>query len=291
MLTGCHLAGLDGVLLARYKLQSSRSCGESGSRDREIDVMDGGKREVIRTEGLACSYRAGRVLEDISISVAAGDYIGIVGPNGSGKSTLVQALIGLCPISDGSASLFGVPAARFTDWGRIGYLPQDLRLLNPSFPATVAESVGLGLLSRKRFPRKLTRLDRDKVETTLESLGVHDLRGKLIGELSGGQQQRVLLARALVNDPDLLILDEPTAALDPETRERFYQQIGEINRSRGVTVLLVTHDTGAIGLHATKMLYLDKRVIFYGSFEEFCCSEDMSTIFGSHSQHLMCHRH
>lgn len=253
--------------------------------------MSGTAHEIIRTEGLACSYRAGRVLEDISISVEAGDYVGIVGPNGSGKSTLVQALIGLCSISEGSASLFGVPCGRFAEWGRIGYLPQDLRLLNPVFPATVAEAVGLGLLSRKRFPRKLNRLDRDRVEATLETLGVQDLRGKLIGELSGGQQQRVLLARALVNDPELLILDEPTAALDPETRERFYQQIGEINRSRGVTVLLVTHDTGAIGLHATKMLYLDKRVIFYGSFEEFCCSEEMSAIFGAHSQHLMCHRH
>ncbi len=248
-------------------------------------------REIIRTEGLACSYRVGRVLEDVSITVTAGDYVGIVGPNGSGKSTLVQALIGLCPISGGSASLFGVPCGRFTQWGRIGYLPQNLRLLNPVFPATVAEAVGLGLLSQKRFPRRLTRPDREKVAATLESLGVHDLRDKLIGELSGGQQQRALLARALVNDPELLILDEPTAALDPETRERFYRLIADLNRSRGVTVLLVTHDAGAIGQHATKMLYLDKRVIFYGSFEEFCCSDDMSTIFGKHSQHLMCHRH
>jgi len=248
-------------------------------------------QEVIRTEGLACSYRAGRVLEDVSITVEAGDYVGIVGPNGSGKSTLVQALLGLCAISSGTASLFGLPCSRFTQWRRIGYLPQNLRLLNPVFPATVAEAVGLGLLSRKRFPRRLTRADREKVNVTLESLGIDDLGGKQIGELSGGQQQRALLARALVNDPELLILDEPTAALDPETRERFYNLIAEANRSRGVTVLLVTHDAGAIGQHATKMLYLDKRVIFYGGFDEFCRSDDMSTIFGQHSQHLMCHRH
>ncbi|MBI2354452.1 MAG: metal ABC transporter ATP-binding protein [Deltaproteobacteria bacterium] len=247
--------------------------------------------EIVTTERLACSYRAGRVLEDVSITVAAGDYVGVVGPNGSGKSTLVQALIGLVPISAGTASLFGVPSGSFAEWGRIGYLPQSLRLLNPMFPATVAETVALGLLSLKRFPRRLTRHDRDRVAATLEGLGVHDLRHKMIGELSGGQQQRVLLARALVNDPELLILDEPTAALDPETRERFYELIAEMNRLRGVTVLLVTHDAGAIGRHATKMLYLDKRVIFYGSFEEFCGSEEMSTIFGAHSQHLMCHRH
>ena len=247
--------------------------------------------EVVRTEGLCCSYNVGRVLEDISITVEAGDYVGIVGPNGSGKSTLVQALIGLVAISEGRASLFGVPCDNFSSWGRIGYLPQSLRLLNPVFPATVAETVGLGLLSQKRFPRKMTRDDWERVDATLDSLGVYDLRLKLIGELSGGQQQRVLLARALVNSPELLILDEPTAALDPETRERFYALIADINRSQGVTVLLVTHDSGAIGQHATKMLYLDKRVLFYGSFDDFCASEEMSALFGTHSQHLMCHRH
>ncbi|OGR29312.1 MAG: ABC transporter ATP-binding protein [Desulfuromonadales bacterium GWD2_54_10] len=247
--------------------------------------------EVVTTERLCCSYRVGRVLEDISITVEAGDYVGIVGPNGSGKSTLVQSLIGLVAISAGSASLFGVPCDSFSAWGRIGYLPQSLRLLNPVFPATVAETVGLGLLSQKNFPRKMTSSDWERVDTTLESLGVYDLRSKLIGELSGGQQQRVLLARALVNKPELLILDEPTAALDPETRERFYAMIADVNRSQGVTVLLVTHDAGAIGKHATKMLYLDKRVLFYGNFDEFCVSEEMSALFGTHTQHLMCHRH
>lgn len=248
-------------------------------------------REVVRAERLGVSYRVGQVLEDISFLIEAGDYVGIVGPNGSGKSTLVRALIGLCTICDGSASLFGIPCSRFDEWGRIGYLPQNLGLYNPVFPATVAETVALGLLSRKRFPRRITRHDRETVERMLEELGVSDLKNKLIGELSGGQQQRVLLARALVNEPELLILDEPTAALDPETRDRFYRLIAEINRTRGVTVLLVTHDTGAIGQHASKMLYLDKRLLFFGSFDQFCRSPEMSALFGEHSQHLMCHRH
>ena len=246
---------------------------------------------IVRTDRLCCSYRTGRVLEDITISVEAGDYVGIIGPNGSGKSTLVRALMGLCAVSSGSASLFGVPCSRFSAWGRIGYLPQSLHLLNQLFPATVAETVGLGLLSLKRFPRRMTQADRGKVDAVLEQLDIYAIRSQLIGELSGGQQQRVLLARALVNDPELLILDEPTAALDPEMRERFYALIGEINRSRRVTVLLVTHDTGAIGKFASKMLYLDKRMLFYGNFEEFCRSEEMSALFGEHSQHMMCHRH
>ncbi|MDD2580608.1 MAG: metal ABC transporter ATP-binding protein [Desulfuromonadaceae bacterium] len=247
--------------------------------------------KIVTTELLSCSYREGRVLEDISFQVERGDYVGIVGPNGSGKSTLVKALLGLVTISKGSASLFGTPLPHFRDWYKVGYLPQSLHLVNPVFPATVHETVGLGLLSLKRFPKRLNRADNDKINTILDELGILDLEHKLIGELSGGQLQRVLLARAIVNDPELLVLDEPTAALDPETRGRFYAMIASINRSRGVTVLLVTHDSGAIGEHASKMLYLDKKILFYGSFDQFCCSHEMSSLFGEHSQHLMCHRH
>jgi len=247
--------------------------------------------ELVRTELLSCSYGEGRVLENISLVVDAGDYVGIVGPNGSGKSTFVRSLLGLCPISSGGAFLFGQPVASFNEWARVGYLPQSLQLVNPVFPATVSEVVGLGLLSRKRFPRRLSRSDKEIVDKNLNELDIYNIKDKLIGELSGGQQQRVLLARALVNNPELLILDEPTAALDPETRERFYLLIAGLNRTRGVTVLLVTHDSGAIGKHASKMLYLDKRLLFYGSFEDFCRSEEMSAMFGEHSQHIMCHRH
>ena len=247
--------------------------------------------KIVTTELLSCSYREGRVLEDVSFQVERGDYVGIVGPNGSGKSTLIKALLGLVTINRGSAALFGTPLSDFRDWHKVGYLPQSLQLVNPVFPATVHETVGLGLLSLKRFPKRLNRADKDKINTILDELGVLDLEHKLIGELSGGQLQRVLLARAIVNDPELLVLDEPTAALDPETRGRFYAMIADINRTRGVTVLLVTHDSGAIGEHASKMLYLDKKILFYGGFEEFCHSPEMSSMFGEHSQHLMCHRH
>ena len=247
--------------------------------------------KIVTTELLSCSYREGRVLEDISFQVEHGDYIGIVGPNGSGKSTLIKALLGLVTIDRGSVELFGTALSGFCDWHKVGYLPQSLRLVNPVFPATVHETVGLGLLSLKSFPKRLNRADNEKIVETLDELGISDLKHKLVGELSGGQLQRVLLARAIVNDPELLVLDEPTAALDPETRGRFYVMIGAINRSRGVTVLLVTHDSGAIGEHASKMLYLDKKLLFYGSFDEFCCSSEMSSLFGEHSQHLICHRH
>ena len=246
---------------------------------------------IVSTDQLTCSYREGAVLEGVSFQVERGDYIGIVGPNGSGKSTLIKALLGLVTINRGGVSLFGTSLSAFREWHKVGYLPQSLHLVNPVFPATVHETVGLGLLSLKHFPKRLNRMDMDKINVTLNELGILHLKHKLIGELSGGQLQRVLLARAIVNDPELLVLDEPTAALDPETRGRFYAMIADINRTRGVTILLVTHDSGAVGEHASKMLYLDKKVLFFGSFDEFCCSPEMSTLFGEHSQHLMCHRH
>ncbi|MDD2851301.1 MAG: metal ABC transporter ATP-binding protein [Desulfuromonadaceae bacterium] len=246
---------------------------------------------VVTAELLSCSYREGMVLEDISFQVQRGDYVGIVGPNGSGKSTLIKALLGLVTINTGKAALFDISLSDFRDWCKVGYLPQSLHLVNPVFPATVHETVGLGLLSLKKFPKRLNRADNDKISKLLYELGSSEIEHKLIGELSGGQLQRALLARAIINDPELLVLDEPTAALDPETRERFYAMIADINRTRAVTILLVTHDSGAIGEHASKMLYLDKTVLFYGSFDEFCHSPEMSSLFGEHSQHLMCHRH
>jgi zinc transport system ATP-binding protein len=247
--------------------------------------------ELMNVAGLSVRYDAAEVLRQVSFSVAAGDYVGVVGPNGSGKSTLIKALLGLVEVAQGNVSLFGAPLARFGEWRRIGYLPQRLRFFNPNFPATVEEIVGLGLLAGKRLPRKLTREDDAAVERTLAFMGITELRRRLIGDLSGGQQQRVLLARAIVGGPELLILDEPTTALDPETREKFYALLQELNRERGTTVILVTHDTWSIGKYATRFLYVDKRIIFDGTFDDFCHSTEMTEMFGVHAQHIICHRH
>ncbi len=247
--------------------------------------------EVISIEGLSFAYQGSQVLRDITCTMKTGDYVGIVGPNGSGKSTLIRCILGLNRAVKGSISLFGVPWNSFSDWHRIGYLPQGLQLFNPNFPATVSEVVRLGLLSHKRAPKRFDRSDAAAVDRILELMGIVAIKNKLIGELSGGLRQRALLARALVNDPELLILDEPTTALDPETRESFYEVIKDLNRTKNTTVLLVTHDTATVGLYASRLLYLDKRIIYYGSFEDFCTSLEMTEIFGTHSQHLICRRH
>lgn len=248
-------------------------------------------QELISVDHLTCRHGAVEALSDISFHVMAGDYLGIVGPNGSGKSTLVRALLGLMPAYLGQISLFGQSRDSFSAWERLGYLPQNMGPLNPAFPATVFEVVQLGLLAGKALPRQLCRHDRKQVQDILELLGIDHLQSRMIGELSGGQQQRAMLARALVNNPELLIMDEPTAALDPDIRDRFYELVARMNKSNGTTVLLVTHDTGTIGQYASRMLYLDKKVLFFGSFDEFCHSSEMSAFFGEHSQHLICHRH
>jgi zinc transport system ATP-binding protein len=247
--------------------------------------------EVIHAEALSFRYNSALVLEDVTFSVPAGEFLGIVGPNGSGKTTLIKLALGLVPASGGKVSLFGAEPPNFREWRRVGYVPQKATNVNPNFPATVREIVGLGLLSSKPFPKRMSRADDGAVARALDSMGIGSIADKLIGELSGGQQQRTLIARALVNNPELLILDEPTTALDPDGREGFFALLTELNREKGITVLMVTHDLGTIGQYASSLLYVDKRLIFSGSFEQFCGSADMGQYFGPFSQHLICHRH
>lgn len=246
---------------------------------------------VIRVENLNFYYPPVEVLREITFDVGAGDYVGLVGPNGSGKTTLVRAILGIARPASGRIVLFGQDIEKFQDWRKVGYLPQGFGGFNPHFPATVREVASLGLIARKTFPRRLDRADMRAVDRALDGLGIADIGHKLIGELSGGQQQRVLIARAIVGDPELIIFDEPTAALDPDTREQFFTILQDLNRNRGVTMILVTHDIGTIGQYASKMLYIDRRVIFYGDFDEFCRSDNMTALFGRGAQHIICHRH
>jgi zinc transport system ATP-binding protein len=249
--------------------------------------------DVVSVRGLTFGYEAKPVLEGVSFSIAEGDYVGLVGPNGSGKSTLVRLILGLETPAAGHVALFGAPSGTFRDWHRVGYLPQKNAALARFFPATVREVVAMGLVPKGAggdggHGRSHAR---QAVQSAMELVDIADIGDKLIGALSGGQQQRVLLARALVKEPELLILDEPTIAIDPEIRERFLDVLSGLNLERRVTVLLVTHDTGSIGKYAKKLLYLEGEVVFYGGFDEFCLSEEMTRVFGAFAQHLICHRH
>ncbi|MBA4371611.1 MAG: ABC transporter ATP-binding protein [Thermodesulfovibrio sp.] len=246
--------------------------------------------EVVHASQVTHSFNAVEVLSDISFSIRKGDYVGLVGPNGSGKSTLVRLILGLLTPTAGSMSIFGTSHKELRDWNRIGYLPQKINFFNPHFPSTVSEIVSLGLVAESDR-RSTNAEDKESVERALELLGIADLKKELIGALSGGQQQRVFIARALVGNPELLILDEPTTALDPETRENFFSLLHHLNHHHQVSIVLVTHDIGSIGEFASKLLYLDKKIIFYGDFDEFCKSDHMTRIFGPSSQHIICHKH
>jgi zinc transport system ATP-binding protein len=246
---------------------------------------------IVTVENLSFRYNSVEVLSDISFDVRAGDFIGLVGPNGSGKTTAIKVILGLMKQTKGAVSLFGTRVHDFRDWQRIGYLPQKLTHFNPYFPATVREIVSSGLFSTKKFPKRMQHADAASIHEAMELVDVASIGETLIGELSGGQQQRVLVARAIVNRPELLILDEPTTALDPEARDKFFQTLTALNRAGNVTIILITHDIASIGKYASKLLYLDKRVIFFGSFHDFCVSEKMTNYFGEFTQHLICHRH
>ena len=236
---------------------------------------------VISVDNLTFCYNSLEVISDISFAVKKGDYLGIAGPNGSGKSTLIKNILGILRPQKGAVNIFGKPLTSFHQWNRIGYLPQRISALNNHFPSTVEEIVQLGMTKRNTIALK----------RTLEMMGIAHLASRLIGELSYGEQQRTMLARTLISQPDLLIFDEPTTALDPETREIFYSLTDEMNRTNGTTVVLITHDTGVIGKYACNLLYLDKKKIFSGTFEDFCASPDMTGFFGPISQHMICHQH
>lgn len=243
---------------------------------------------IVEARDLSVEFDRRQVLSGVNFSIMEGDYIGLVGPNGSGKSTLIKCMLGLIKATHGDISLFNSAPPAMKHRERIGYLPQGMEFFNPRFPTTVTEVISQGMIANRRAGKNSAG---EEIEKVIELFDLKGLRNRLIGELSGGQQQRVFIARALVNAPDLLILDEPTSALDPEVRESFFELLHELNGKKNVTIILVTHDIGGVGQYASKLMYLDKRVIFFGGFDEFCESENMANFFGSASQHIICHKH
>jgi zinc transport system ATP-binding protein len=243
---------------------------------------------ALNVKNLSVKYGESSVLSNISFEVMKGDYIGLAGPNGAGKTTLVKAILGLIKKSEGEISIYGKRIENFKDWEKIGYLPQKNTSFNRLFPATVKEVIKMGLLSNKQRPKRFTKEDGNKVNEILETLKITDLKNKMISKLSGGQTQRVFLARAFVGNPELLILDEPSTALDPETRKDFFDFVQNLNETKKTTIILITHDTGHIGHHANKILYIDKTVIFFGKFEDFHKSSATGALFKDYAHPITC---
>jgi zinc transport system ATP-binding protein len=228
------------------------------------------KDAVIELKGVSYGFGGALVLSGISFSVEKGDFMGLIGPNGSGKTTLLKLILGLYPLRTGSIKLFGTDISSFQEWSRIGYVPQKATSnTDLIFPATVKEVVSMGLLSGKRFPKVIGPKDDQLIIDALKTVGMEKLRDRRIGELSGGQQQRVFIARALISNPDVLFLDEPTTGIDQATQESFYELLGQLNK-RGITIILISHDIGKITRYVTKVASLNRVLEFYGNHKEFC---------------------
>ncbi|MEH7549220.1 MULTISPECIES: metal ABC transporter ATP-binding protein [Bacillaceae] len=247
---------------------------------------------IIEIKHLSYRYEKESVLEDINITIPDGSFLAIVGPNGSGKSTLLKLVLGLLKLQRGDILLFGQEISKFRDWQKIGYVSQKANSFNTGFPATVFEVVSSGLTKKLGLFTFFKKEHKEKVIEALEAVGMAEFSQRNIGELSGGQQQRVFIARALVSEPNLLILDEPTVGVDAENVHSFYEMLGDLNTSRGITLLLVTHDIGTISDKVTHVACLNKHLHFHGDTDEFeqVSSKGLSKVYG-HDVHVLAHNH
>lgn len=248
------------------------------------------KTPLIEAEHIFFHYGKEEVLQDISFVLMQGDYVGLVGGNGSGKTTLLRILLGLQRPTRGSGKLFGTPLGDFREWQKIGYVPQNVFRGDLNFPATVEEVVESGHLRARRTASCRFRSGACvEVERALERAGITHLMKKRIGELSGGERQRVFIARALVSEPALLILDEPTTGIDAATEEKFYAFLEELNRS-GMTIILVSHDLEAIAREVKTVLCLNRRIVCSGAPENLRSRDVLNEMYG-HSKHMLHHEH
>ena len=218
---------------------------------------------VIKASHISVQYGHQLVLEDISFEVQKGDYLNIIGPNGSGKTTLIKLLTGMQKPSKGQIEHANVV---------FGYLPQHLRQ-SAKLPATVYEVLKY---SNKHKPNDA------QIDALLIQMSIDHLKHQKMSMLSGGEQQRVYIVRALLSNPDCLILDEPTSALDPKFRKAFYDLVEKLN-DNGLTIIHVTHDLSDGLRHGSKILELDQVIKFYGTFEQYQLLEHKK---GAHIHHV-----
>ena len=239
--------------------------------------------EVIKLDNVTYRYNTDLVLEDISFKADQGDLLGIIGPNGAGKTTLFCLILGLLDGYQGKITLFNQDIRNNRKaLKRIGYIPQK-KNIHQGFPATVEEIVSLGALNRKA--------NNDAITLALKIVGLLEQKDRRIGELSGGQQQRVLIAKALVNEPQLLILDEPTTGIDLETQDKFYSLLRKLNSEKKITIILASHDLDAINKLANKVACINRKMTFHGDAREFFGNEQLLRSYSESSMQAHMHSH
>jgi zinc transport system ATP-binding protein len=234
---------------------------------------------IVSLDGVSFAYNGGPVLKDVNMRVNAGDYMAVIGPNGAAKSTLIKIMLGLLRPKTGNVRLFGQTIEKFRGWHMVGYVSQQAGMINTSFPATVEEVIYSGYyVGFGKMP------DRQKVHSrvreAMSTVGITDLSNKLIGELSGGQRQKVFLAKALVKNPKALFMDEPTTGVDAGFRKEFYQLLSELNKNQNITVVIVTHDIGAVFDKAEKIACVSDRQVFVHENTAEVTEEHIADVFG-----------
>lgn len=235
--------------------------------------MDNGFKVIVKLEEVTVDLTGQRVLEYVNLSIKERDFLGVIGPNGGGKTTLLKVILGLITPITGRVTVFSGKPEKAR--GEIGYVPQ-VNLFDRSFPLTVFDAVLMGRIGRTGTPGYFKSHDRDKAAEALSIVGMAEGHaGRQIGKLSEGQKQRVFIARALVSDPKLLLLDEPTASVDPTAESEFYDILNGL-RDR-MAIVLVSHDIGVISRYIDKIACLNRKLYFHDSKE--IKKEDLEAIY------------
>lgn len=228
---------------------------------------------LIECKHLKVGYDNRTAVDDVSFSINEGDYLCIVGENGSGKSTLMKSILGLIPIKSGEIIFNGLKQ------NQIGYLPQQT-IVQRDFPASVFEVVLSGCLNRLGMKPFFTAKERKIAEDNIKLLNIEKIRKKAYCDLSGGQQQRVLLARALCATEKILLLDEPFTALDTVVSNELYGVIKMLNKERGITVVMISHDVRNSVESSDMVLHMDTKILFYGTSAEYLKSQASKRLLG-----------
>jgi zinc transport system ATP-binding protein len=237
---------------------------------------------LVSVQSVSYNYNSESVLENVSFDVEEGDFLGIIGPNGAGKTTLFHCMLGLLNSYSGKIIILNQDIKKYKKiFRKIGYIPQK-KSIDQKFPLTVKELVSLSL------PRNTSK---NIVLEILKQVGLYKLKNKTIGQLSGGQQQRVLIAKALVNNPIILMLDEPTNELDHKSQNDFYSLLKELNEKNKITIIWSSHDMDAVNKYANKVSCINKRMFFHGDKGEFFSSEDHLKNYSESTMQIHMHSH
>jgi zinc transport system ATP-binding protein len=217
-------------------------------------------------------------LDNITLDVNDKDLIALIGPNGAGKSTLIKVILGLIKPTTGTVRLLGSEDLT-KNLKYVGYVPQSAQARDVNMPFSVFETVMLGRTPQAGLFHGAGAKDKQKVEEMLKLFGIFELKDRKIGQLSGGQSQRVFLAKAMVADPKLLLLDEPTSGVDTSSKAEFYQTLERLNKETGITVILCSHDIGVITKIANRVLCINRSQFFCGENADFNASTEIHKVY------------